>query len=438
MRMFILLAALTLTACGGGGSSVTDSTGQPNICQRSDINSQVFCALQQDYLWYRDLPASINPDNFRSPDELIHAVAAPQDRYSFIITRQEYEDRYINATFFGYGFSGIRTDDNTALQIAYVYDGGSAAQNGLRRGDKIIAIEGVSVTRWLSQLDAGTVTNDDIYGPNEAGVMRNFVWRKPDSSELAADFIKTEVTTNTVLHRSVTTQGSKRIGYLVFNTFIELSEAELEDAFAYFVAQGVNELVLDMRYYGGGLIRVANQLSTQIARNFVQGEVFVKYQYNDKNAAKNNTTLFSSGAGRSALNLPRLVVLTTEGSCSSSELVINSLAPFVDVVQIGSATCGKPVGQQPEIIGDYVLFAINFQTVNALDQGGYFSGLQPNCAVTASITGDWGVVTDPLYAEAVSYITSGNCSNVAVSSAAARAKLTPTRLVAPWVMNNEQ
>ncbi|WP_240223277.1 S41 family peptidase [Rheinheimera hassiensis] len=439
MRIFILVAALiTLTACGGGGSIDTDSTGQTSICQRTDINSQVFCALQQDYLWYRDLPASVNPDSYSSPGELIQAVAAPQDRYSFIITRQEYEDRYINATFFGYGFSSIRTDNDTALQIAYVYDDGSAAQNGLRRGDKIIEIEGVSVAQWLSQLDASTVTNDDIYGPNEDGVMRNFVWRKPDASELAADFIKTEVTTNTVLHRSVTTQGSKRIGYLVFNTFIELSESELEQVFAYFVAQGVNELVLDVRYNGGGLIRVANQLSTQIARNFVQSEVFVKYQFNDKNTAKNNSTLFALGAGRSVLNLPRVFVLTTEGSCSSSELVINSLAPFVDVVQIGSATCGKPVGQQPEIIGNYVLFAINFQTVNALDQGEYFNGLQPNCPVTDNITGDWGVITDPLYAEAVNYIASGSCSDVAVSSATVRAEVVKPRLSAPWILNNEQ
>ena len=436
--IILLLTGFMLSACGGGGSNGGNTTAPVNICQRSDINAQVYCALQQDYLWYRDLPASVNPDNYASPAALLQAVAAPQDRYSFILTAEEYQDRYINATFFGFGFSSVRADNDSALQIAFVYDDGSAAQNGLRRGDKITEIEGVSVAQWLSRLDAGTATNDDIYGPNEDGVMRNFVWRKPDASELAADFIKTEVTTNTVLHRSVTTQGSKRIGYLVFNTFIELSESELEQAFAYFVAQGVNELVLDVRYNGGGLIRVANQLSTQIARNFVQSEVFVKYQFNDKNTAKNNSTLFALGAGRSVLNLPRVFVLTTEGSCSSSELVINSLAPFVDVVQIGSATCGKPVGQQPEIIGNYVLFAINFQTVNALDQGEYFNGLQPNCPVTDNITGDWGIVTDPLYAEAVNYIASGSCSDVAVSSATVRAEVVKPRLAAPWILNNEQ
>lgn len=436
MRALIIVTALfALSGCGGGGS---DDASATTACQRTDINSQVFCALQQDYLWYSELPADINPGSYASPGAMLDAVAAPQDRYSFILTRQEYEDRFINATFFGYGFSSVRADNNSALQIAYVYDDGSAAQNGLRRGDKIIEIEGISVTEWLSRLDAGTATNDDVYGPNEAGVMRQFVWRKPDNTEQVATFSKSEVSTNTVLHRSVSTVGDKRVGYLVFNTFIELSETELEQAFAYFVAEGVDELVLDVRYNGGGLIRVANQLSTQIALNAVLGEVFVKYQYNDKNSSKNTTTLFSLGAGDSALDLGRVLVLTTAGSCSSSELVVNSLAPFVDVVQIGATTCGKPVGQQPDIIGDYVLFAINFQTVNALDQGEYFDGLQPNCPVSEVITGDWGVADDPLYAEAINYITNGNCSDVAVSSAAVSTKTVKPRLAAPWVLNNEQ
>ncbi len=442
MRIILLCSALLLAACGGSSSDTNTDGGGTTICQRTDINSQVYCAMQQDYLWYRDMPASVNPASYSSPMALIQAVAAPQDRYSFILTRQEYEDRFINATFFGYGFSSVRGDNNTALQIAYVYDDGSAAQNGLRRGDKIVEIEGVSVAQWLSRLDAGTATNDDIYGANTAGVMRNFVWRKPDGTQLASDFIKKAVTTNTVLHRSVSNHGDKNVGYLVFNSFIELSETELESAFAYFAAEEVDELVLDVRYNGGGLIRVANQLSTQVARANVLGQVFIKYRYNDKNSGKNSTTLFSAGAGSTVLNLDRLFVLTTAASCSSSELVINSLAPFIDVVQIGSTTCGKPIGQQPAPIGNYVLFAINFQTVNALDQGDYFDGLLPNCPVADAIAGDWGVATDPLYAEAIGYIATGSCSDVALASAAPPAKAVDTvvkpRLVAPWVLNNEQ
>ena len=438
--IILLLTGFMLSACGGGGSNGGNTTAPVNICQRSDINAQVYCALQQDYLWYRDLPASINPDNYASPEALLQAVAAPQDRYSFILTAEEYQDRYINATFFGFGFSSVRADNDSALQIAFVYDDGSAAQNGLRRGDKITEIEGVSVSQWLSRLDAGAISSEDIYGPNESGVVRNFVWQKPDGSQVSADFIKSDVTTNTVLHRSVVQQDDKRVGYLVFNSFIELSESELQQAFEYFAAQGANELVLDLRYNGGGLIRVANQLSTQIAQRNVQGQVFVKYRYNDKNTAKNNTTLFSLGAGSTSLNLGRVFILTTAGSCSSSELVINALSPFIDVVQIGGTTCGKPVGQQPDQIGNYVLFAINFQTVNALDQGDYFDGLVPECQVPEQINGDWGIANDPLYAEAMQYIRSGSCSNVAVSArSAAVLRSLPAKMPvsAPWTVNDE-
>ena len=102
--IILLLTGFMLSACGGGGSNGGNTTAPVNICQRSDINAQVYCALQQDYLWYRDLPASINPDNYASPEALLQAVAAPQDRYSFILTAEEYQDRYINATFFGFGF----------------------------------------------------------------------------------------------------------------------------------------------------------------------------------------------------------------------------------------------------------------------------------------------------------------------------------------------
>ena len=440
MRLIMFAAGcLLLAACGGGsGSSGAGSSAQTSVCQRSDINSQVLCALQRDYLWYKDLPASINPDSYNTPQALLEAVKAPQDRFSYITTRQEYEDRFFNATYYGFGFSSIRVDGDTALQIAYVYDDGSAAQNGLRRGDKITEIEGVTVASWLSQLDAGTITSADIYGPNEAGVMRNFVWTKPDNTQLSANFVKSEVTTNTVLHTSVAVDGDKRVGYLVFNSFIELSETELEQAFAEFAAQGVNELVLDLRSNGGGFIRVANQLSTQIAQSLVRNQVFIKYRYNDKNSSKNSTTLFSLGAGRTSLNLSRVFILTTERTCSASEMTINSLSPFIDVVQIGEATCGKPVGMQTVFINNYALAAINFQTVNALDQGDYFDGLVPTCAVADTIVGDWGASNDPLYAEARQYITSGQCSDVAVSSASVKAPKEKVKLGAPWLLNNEQ
>jgi carboxyl-terminal processing protease len=407
-----LVTLLLLIGCGGSTVNSDGNTGgnPVGVCQQSTINAKIFCALEKNYLWYKDLPSNVNPSAYSSPAALLEAVKAPHDRYSFIMTEQDYYDRYIDATFFGYGFANRPNADNSAYVVSYVYSDGSAAENGLRRGDKIIEIEGVSVTEWLRRLAAGSATNDDIFGENKDGVMRQFVWQKPNGDIITADFIKGNVTTNTVLHTEVKIRGEQRIGYLVFNSFIELSETELEQAFNYFQQQNVTEIVLDLRYNGGGLIRVANQLASHLALPSLLNKVFVKYQYNDKNSSKNTTTLFSLGQGNTALDLPRVVALTTPASCSSSELVINSLAPFIDVVQIGETTCGKPVGQQPELIDGYVLFAINFQTVNALDQGEYFDGLVPNCQVADQVLGDWGVNEDPLLAEALYYLEHEQCS----------------------------
>ncbi|MBV2130733.1 S41 family peptidase [Arsukibacterium indicum] len=436
-KLLVMFLSLLLVGCGGSDSSdVADNNVAE--CSGTDINSQLYCKLNADYLWYDELKTGVNPLAFSTPSAYLAQVIADRDRYSFVMTEQQYQDRYINAVFFGYGFATQRTDNNTALQVLYVYDAGSAAQRGLSRADKIIEIDGISVAEWLARLDAGTATSDDIYGPNEEGVVRQFVWRKPDNSQQQADFVKSTVSTNTVMHRSVTQLGDKTIGYLVFNTFIELSETELEQAFSFFAQQNIDELVLDLRYNGGGLIRVANQLSSQIAFPKLQGNIFVKYRYNDKNIQKNSTVGFALGAGRTNLNLPRVFVLTTAGSCSSSELVINALSPFIDVVQIGETTCGKPVGQVPDRVGDYRLFAINFQTVNALDFGDYFDGLSPNCPVNAAVTGDWGVMDDPLYAEALAYINNGRCSAVAVTSQGLEQRRAQQRVQPQWLRYNEQ
>lgn len=446
-KLLVVLLSLLVVGCGGSDSA-DDNSAANNIveCGRNDINSQVYCKLFADYLWYDELKTGVDPLSFTTPSAYLGQVIAERDRYSFVLTEQQYQDRYINAVFFGFGFATQRVDNDTALQVLYVFDAGSAAQQGLRRADKIVEIDGISVAEWLTRLDAGTATNDDIYGPNEEGVVRQFVWRKPDNSQRQADFVKSTVSTNTVMHRSVARVSDKTVGYLVFNTFIALSETELEQAFSYFAQQNIDELVLDLRYNGGGLIRVANQLSSHIALPRLQDNVFVKYRYNDKNTSKNSTVTFALGAGRTNLDLPRVFVLTTAGSCSSSELVINALSPFIDVVQIGETTCGKPVGQVPDRVGDFRLFAINFQTVNALDFGDYFDGLSPNCAVTAAVNGDWGVSSDPLYAEAVAYMANDGCSGVAVSSqsvatplAKALAKpLTAEQVVPQWLRYNEQ
>ena len=450
---------LSLSGCFLDSKSDEDSgvapvgpTGSGSVggqCSATEANDSLFSYLQDWYYWESELPGDF--DGASQPDiySAMDALRVEQDRFSFILTDEEYAD-YQASVFFGYGFSQIRNDGNDGLSIRYVFDEGSAAQGGLRRGDTITAVDGKSIATILAEVDAGTNTLGDVFGPNEEGHTIAVTFEKPDGTEMSADFSKGRITANTVMAtqiKNISVDGvDQKVGYLVFDSFDDRSEQELNESFNYFAQENIDEMILDLRYNGGGLIRVAGQLSTQIAGAAVEGEVFVDYKHNDKQQGQNRTSYFSLGAGIEKMDLDKVVVLTSRGSCSASELVINALEPFINVVTVGDNTCGKPVGMYPTDVCDYVVFAINFETVNAEGTGGYFDGLEVDCPVTESITGDWGVDTDPLLVEGLSYLTTGRCSNdagavgYAIDGAAAIKKHVPGPHLdyrkGPWAAKN--
>lgn len=382
-------------------------------CSVPDANNQLYDFMDSDYFWYKDLTQNFDPEAHGDIKEALNALRVSQDRFSFAMTTEEYDD-YRQSIFFGYGFSHYRTTNNDGLVIRYVFDAGSAAQNGLRRGDTITAVNGKSMATILSEVDAGTNTLSAVFGPNEDGHTIDVTFEKPDGTSVEAQFSKGSITADTVMATQVKNitigEESKKVGYLVFDSFDARSEQELNTAFDQFATEQIDEMVLDVRYNGGGLIRVAKQLSTQIAGDAVENEVFVRYVHNDKLTSQNSTSYFSLGQGIEKMNLDRVVVLTTGSSCSASELVINALKPFVEVITIGEQTCGKPVGMYPSEICDHVVFAINFQTQNAAGFGDYFDGLEVDCPVNDVVTGDWGVDSDPLLAEGLHYLSNGSCS----------------------------
>ncbi|MFU8784703.1 S41 family peptidase [Aliidiomarina sp.] len=433
-------AATFLAACG----SDDVFTGEPPLltnaqCSVTGQNQQLLNFMNDRYLWKDDMNSNINPASQSSIYAMLNALRAPQDNFSFIITEQEYQDRFVDAVFFGFGFGRNDRQDLGLIEIRYVYDGSPAAEAGLRRGDVITEVDGVPMSTWFSRINAGTATWATVFGPNEEGVERTITARKPDGFVFTETMRKTAVETNTVMATERFTINDKEVGYFVFDSFINRSESDLNTA--YDQLEGVDELIIDLRYNSGGLVRVANQLASQAAWNNVENEIFLTYQYNENFQDQN--FYFDLGPGVAQLNLDRVYVLTTNSSCSSSELVINSLTPFVEVVTVGDTTCGKPVGQQPGQICDKIVFAITFQTVNAEGFGDYFDGLPATCQVADAIVGDWGDMNDPLLAEAAYHLSNGACSaelaatDGAMSSAAevekaVRAKITEHPQVTKW------
>lgn len=406
--LIALSLAATLTACGGSSDDDT-SSGGPGQCTALDQNQRLVNELRQNYLWNDELPNNINPASYANVYELLANVIPTHDRFSFILTEQEYEDIYVNATFFGFGFSAEDDINDGVMRVRYVYDDSPADRAGLTRGSEIYAINGTDMSVWYQRLATGAATWTDLFGPDEEGYEITFEWNRPDGQHDRGVLGKEEVETNTVMAVERFAADDREIGYFVFDSFINRAEHDVNAAFDQL--QDVDELIIDLRYNSGGLIRIANQIASQSSWHEVEGEVFVTYQYNDN--YPNQDYLFNLGRGIERLNLDRVVVLTTSASCSSSELVINSLTPFVEVVTVGQPTCGKPVGQQPAPICDKVVFAINFQTVNAAGYGGYFDGIQPTCTAVDTVRTDWGDPADPLLGEALHYLNTGSCSATA-------------------------
>jgi len=409
--LLFALSTMLLVSCSDGDDQPTYES-----CSIPDTNNKLFSLLQDKYFWNEELPAKINPEAYESIGHALYNLRNEKDRFSFTMTREEYDD-YANSVFFGYGFGHQVNSAGDGLTIRYVFEDGSAAKNGLRRGDVITKVGDVLVSDFIQQNTGTSVDWTVLFGPNVEGHYVDVTFKKPTGEVSVATFTKGSIVANTVMAaetKSLTINGQdKTVAYMVFDSFKESSQTEFNTAFEQF--DNVDEMILDLRYNSGGVISTANQLSTQIAGRNVDDEIFVSYKYNQKQSDNNEDILFTLGRGIKQLDLDRLVVLTTETSCSASELVINALSPFIDVTVVGDTTCGKPIGMRPEEVCEHVVFAINFQTHNAAGFGDYFDGLPADCAVAENVTGDWGDENDPLLAEGLSYLANNQCSSQSVA-----------------------
>jgi C-terminal processing protease CtpA/Prc len=256
-------------------------------------------------------------------------------------------------------------------------------------------------------VSAGTIGS--AFGAADIGVTSDIVFEKPSGDRRTARMVKRVVTIPTVSLTRVIDDGGRKIGYLFFRNFVRPSEAALNDAFAALRTAGATELVLDLRYNGGGLVDIAVHLASLIGGVRTNGQVLLNYVHNDRvGPTYNKTTRFTNP--EQALNLSRLVVITTRSSASASELIINSLRAYMPVTVIGDTTYGKPVGQYGFTFCDKVLAAVSFSIKNANNEGDYFDGIPPTCAAPDDSTHQLGDPAEASLAEALGYLRTGSCS----------------------------
>jgi C-terminal processing protease CtpA/Prc len=242
---------------------------------------------------------------------------------------------------------------------------------------------------------------------------------------------KTVVAENPILINKVIVNGTHKIGYLMYNGFYAAYDIKLNEAFASLKAEGITDFVLDLRYNGGGSVQTATRLASMITGQYT-GQVFAKQQWNPKinsyfesnnpDALKNYFIDKIDVTAINSLNLSKIYILTTKGTASASELVINGLKPYMTVVQIGDITTGKNVGSvtlydSPTFGKEnrnpdhrYAMQPIVLKIVNADNFGDYFNGLIPNFQLKEDFSNldILGESTEPLLRTAIGKITGSN------------------------------
>jgi hypothetical protein len=355
--------------------------------------------MKEWYLWYDQMP-DVNPANYISPYTLLEALRVyPPDRWSFVTTKKEFEDYFVSSKFIGYGF-GSAYDASSKLRISFIYNTVELYNLGVRRGWIIKSINGI------------TITNQNIgslLGANEIGVSNTFVFIKPDGSEVTHTVAKQEVIMNTVLHYEVIDTLGMKIGYLAFQSFTGTSDEDLKPAFQLFTAEGISDLILDMRYNGGGSVDASVYLGSSLLSAANIDDVFIKYIHNNKKTSENSTTLFEETDYN--MNLSRLFVIATSGTASASELIINGLKPYMDdVYVIGDDTHGKPTGMYGWYYDKYAFVPVTFETTNANDEGKFYDGIPADSYAADNTSRPFGDPEEDSLKEALNYIINGTFS----------------------------
>ena len=363
-------------------------------------NTELYRLMRDWYYWYDSIPR-INPAKFANVYDLLEGIRyRPLDRWSYVTTREEYESFFIQSKFIGYGF-GSAFDEDGRLRISFIFNENDLYENGVRRSWIIERING-------SVVQPGVNINQ-LLGPNEIGVTNTFLFRKPDGTNEEMTVQKDEVFMNTVLHKEVLEAGNRKVGYLVLQGFRTPTFGELDAAVDFFNSEGgIDDLILDLRYNGGGQTNVANYLASIIGGQAVDGKAFAKFIFNDKRNDQNFTDFFD--ASQETLNLGRLITIATDRTASASEMVINGLRPFMDVHIIGDDTYGKPMGQRVFPRDLYAFLPVTFKIANADGFGDYFDGLPADSYVVDDVTRLFGDPEEASLKEALTFIETGSFS----------------------------
>jgi carboxyl-terminal processing protease len=374
-----------------------NSCSKDEISEEYIVNREIYKVMQDIYLWYEYVP-DVDVGSFETPYELMDYLKyKPLDKWSYVMPKDEYLQYFEEGEMIGHGFlSGI--DSSARIRIAFVYTSTDAFTQGIRRGWIINKINDVAIT-----MD----NFEELLGPREIGIRNKFEFINPEGKNVILYLIKEVLDITPVLHHEIISSNNKLIGYIVFQDFITAAMPEIEDVFTEFKNNNIDELIIDLRYNTGGSVSVSEYLAGWIAGNKYSDGAFVKFLHNNKYTDLD--TVINIPYNENGLDLERTFFIGTNRTASASELLINGLEPYLDIILVGDNTHGKPVGMYalPFTNYNYVILPVCFKYTNGNDEGDFYDGLVPDSYSEDDITRDFGDPLEDCLEETLNFMETG-------------------------------
>ena len=367
----LVLFILAIISCTENKIDIEPPVPEPVSEPVPEVNDFIWRGLNSFYLWQKEV-VNLSDTRFSSLKEkkYIDFLNSETDSKLFFenllykrngFARDDQVDKWSwivdDYIALGKAFQGIskhngmefglvaNRDSRTDIfgYVRYVIPDTDAAKKEVKRGMIFNGINGEKLTRSNFR---NLLFSKDFYTIDLA----NFNEGEPISNGKSIELSKFEYQENPVFITKTITSGDKKIGYLMYNSFTSSFDTKLNDAFSTLKADGITDLIIDLRYNGGGSVRTAVYLSSMITGQFNK-QLFATGRWNSKQQARNSTYNFTNKINNegvkeaiNSLNLTKVYFITTNNSASASELVINSLKPYIDVRTVGTKTHGKYVG----------------------------------------------------------------------------------------------
>lgn len=408
------IAGMTLfTACQKDVDEATETPVTPTAptVARDAVKDSILAYTKDIYLWHNQIPATFDVQSYSDASKIMTAIRAystepgftkPVDRWSFAIDKKEW-DKVSSGISGDLGLS-VFFYDQTDLRVKFVEPASPAGAAGIRRGWRITKING---NTNMATSNSAFISNNIFYSPSST-----ITFTKPDNSSVDITLNAATYQEQPVMLDTVYNIDGKKIGYFVFNSFLGDTTQlynKFNRVFNQLSSQNVTDLVVDLRYNGGGYVSVQEKLANYLAPMAANGNLMMKQEFNNKYSNWNSTDNFNKIGN---LNLSRIFFIVSSSTASASELVINNLKPYMDVILVGpSNTYGKPVGYFPIPVASNYIFPVSFRTTNKNGQGSYFDGIPLNHKAADGLDKDWGDLGEASLASAIRYITTGKFTN---------------------------